>query len=87
VNFFNLFFKPKPKTLPANDFFQITSQEVVGDLKIVFGRCKKRIVEKNLPPLTKMFEKQHKCAVSLSIDPEDSYILKAVFMPSSPIAA
>ena len=86
MNLFSFLFKPKEDKLPGNDFFQITSRELMGDLEIVYGRCRKKIVEKDLPSLTKIFQEARRCAVSLSIDQYDSHILKAIFMRTSPIS-
>lgn len=85
MNLLSFLFKPKEDKPPGNDFFQITSKELVGDLEIIYGRCRKKIVEKDLPSLTEIFQKARRCAVSLSIDQNDSHVLKAIFMRTSPI--
>ena len=81
MNLLSLLFPPRPKKekLPENDLFQITSKEVLDNMIIMYGTCRKKLSESDLPSLTKMFEKSHKCAVSLSINPEDCHKLKAEF--------
>lgn len=71
--------KLKPKIDKRKDFFVILSKELVGEMLIFQAKCKKKFADKDIPPLTKIFEKQHKCAVSLSISPDDPHILKLVF--------
>ena len=71
--------KLKPKEDKRKDFFVILSKEWVEGMLIFYAKCKKKFADKDIPPLTKIFEKQHKCAVSLSISPDDPHILKLIF--------
>lgn len=74
----NLLIPSKP-TLPENDLIKITSQEVVGDMEIFHGICKKKVLPKDIAPLTKIIEEMYKTDVFISVDPTDSHIVKFVF--------
>jgi hypothetical protein len=78
MDFLSRFIKIKPdpklkrKVDKCKDFFVILSKEWVGEMLIFHAKCKKKFADKDISPLTKMFEKQHKCFCLLVHQPRRS---------------
>ncbi len=69
--------KPKPK---ESDLLKIVSKEIVGDMVIVHGVCKKKVTKKDIAPLTKVMEKSLGAEVYVSVDSDDPHNVKFVMV-------